>query len=110
LLYQVNAQAPGIPLCLFYTDNGVILTHANVDLTPLLRIVEEWIIENAIFLNPAKCAVVTSCLDLLTLQVYSQDIPKAELYTYLGFPVIANGIDFQKHLEQRIQVAIGRAK
>jgi hypothetical protein len=41
LLYQVNTQAPGIPLCLFYTDNGVILTHANTDLAPLLRMVEE---------------------------------------------------------------------
>jgi hypothetical protein len=110
LLYQVNAQAPGIPLCLFYADDGVILTHANMDLAPLLRIVEEWTIENAIFLNPAKCAVVTSCPDLPTLQVYGQDIPKAESYTYLGFPVTANGIDFQKHLEQRIQAAIGRAK
>jgi hypothetical protein len=110
LLHQVNAQAPEIPLCLFYADDGVIITHSKTDLAQLLRIVEDWTVENAIFLNPAKCAVVTSRSDLPSLLVYGQEIPRAESYTYLGFPVTANGIDFQKHLEQRIQAAVGRAR
>jgi hypothetical protein len=37
-------------------------------------------------------------------------IPRPDSYTYLGFPVLASGIDFQKHLEQRIQAAIGRTR
>jgi hypothetical protein len=109
LLYQVNEHAPGIPLCLFYADDGVIVTDSKTNLAQLLRIVEDWTVENAIFLNPAKCAVVTSGANLPALRVYGQEIPRVESYTYLGFPVTANGIDFQKHLEQRMQAAIGRA-
>ncbi|KUJ06205.1 uncharacterized protein LY89DRAFT_603691, partial [Mollisia scopiformis] len=59
--------------------------------------------------NPAKCTVVTSRSDLPSLLVYGQEIPRAESYTYLGFPVTANGIDFQQYLDQRIQAAVGRA-
>jgi hypothetical protein len=110
LLCQVNAQAPGIPQCLFYADDGVLITHSRTDVAQLLQIVEEWTVTNAIFLNPAKCAVVTSRSDLPSLRVYGQEIPRAERYTYLGFPLTAHGIDFPRHLEQRIQAAIGRAR
>jgi retron-type reverse transcriptase len=109
LLYKVNTDAPAIPWCLFYADDGVIITPAQINLASLLQIVEDWTQENAIFLNPAKCAVITSCADLPPLQVYGQEIPRVESYTYLGFPVTREGIDFPTHLRERIQAAIGRA-
>jgi hypothetical protein len=109
LLFQVNANAPRIPLCLFYADDGVVVPQATRDLPALLQIVEDWTVENHIFLNPAKCAVVSAESDLPALQVYGQAIPRANSYTYLGFPVSAEGIDFQKHLTQRIEAAMGRA-
>jgi hypothetical protein len=110
LLYLVNADTAGIPICLFYADDGVIITNSKTDVGEKLRIVEKWTMVNAIFLNPAKCAVITSRSDLPALSVYGQEIPRAVAYTYLGFPVVASGVDFPRHLEQRIQAAVGRAR
>jgi len=109
LLYQVNRQYPGLPLCLFYADDGVILASRQHDLVKLLRIVEDWSVENAIKLNPPKCGVVTSRTDLPQLAVYGQEIPQREAYTYLGFPVTSAGIDFVRHLSERVKAAVGRA-
>jgi hypothetical protein len=106
----VNADTAGIPICLFYADDGVIITNSKTDVGEKLRIVEKWTMVNAIFLNPAKCAVITSRSDLPALSVYGQEIPRAVAYTYLGFPVVASGVDFPRHLEQRIQAAVGRAR
>jgi hypothetical protein len=110
LLYLVNAGVTGIPICLFYADDGVIIINSKTDVREKLQIVECWTLHNAIFLNPAKCAVITSRSDLPALSVYNQVIPRTDAYTYLGFPVLASGIDFQRHLEQRIQAAVGRAR
>ena len=98
LLDRVNMQSPGIPLCLFYADDGVILTDTQMDLAMLLYTIKEWTVPNVILLNPAKCAIVTSLPDLLQLYVYGQGIPQVDSYTYLGFPVTPGGIDFQQHL------------
>ena len=88
-------QSPGIPLCLFYADDGVILTDTQMDLAMLLYTIEEWTVPNAILLNPAKYAIVTSLPDLLQLYVYGQGIPQVDSYIYLGFPVTLSRIDFQ---------------
>ena len=109
LLYQVNTKTPGIPCCLFYADDGVILTDAQMDVAILLHTVEEWTVQNAIFLNPAKCAIVTSLPDLPQLNVYGQKIPRVDSYIYLGFPITKSGIDFQRHLSGRMAAAVGRA-
>jgi retron-type reverse transcriptase len=63
LLYLVNADITGIPICLFYADDGVIVTNSKTNLEEKLQIVENWTIQNAIFLNPPKCAVITSRSD-----------------------------------------------
>jgi hypothetical protein len=110
LLYEVNALATGPPICLFYADDGVIIAHSKTDLGKVLHIVEEWIRQNAIFLNPANCAVITSRSDLPPLSVYGHELPRPESYTYLGLPVSAGDIDFARHLEQRIEAAVGRSR
>jgi hypothetical protein len=109
LLYEVNEGVSGIPICLFYADDGVIITNSKVDIHQKLRKVEDWTAQNAIFLNPTKCAVLTSLSNLAPLLVYGQEIPQTKSYSYLGFPVTITGIDFQAHVKQRIQAAIGRA-
>jgi hypothetical protein len=109
LLHQVNAQSPRMPLCLFYADDGAIIADSRTDLAGVIRMVEEWTVENAMFLNPTKCAVITTRSSFEPLMVYGQAIPSAVTYTYLGFPVTATGIDFATHLETRVQAAIGRA-
>jgi hypothetical protein len=108
LLCEVNSDVKGIPICLFYADDGVIIGDTTTKIHLKLRIVEDWTVRNAIFLNPLKCAVVTSRSDLDSLNVYDQKILHTDDYTYLGFPVSAKGIDFEKHLRQRIEAAVGR--
>jgi hypothetical protein len=110
LLYLVNAETVGPPICLFYADDGVIIVNSRTDLQEKLRVVEDWSRRNAIFLNPAKCAVITSRSDLPPLFVYGHELPRPHSYTYLGFPVSAGGIDFAIHLKQRIEAAVGRAR
>jgi hypothetical protein len=110
LLYMINTDIPRIPICLFYADDGVLITNSKVDIHQKLQMVEDWTHQNTIFLNPAKCAVLTSRSNFAPLFVYGQEIPQKQSYSYLGFPVTVNGIDFQAHLEYRIQAAIGRAR
>lgn len=110
LLYQVNDLGPGPPICLFYADDGVIIVNSRTDLQEKLRVVEEWSRRNVIFLNPAKCAVITARSDLPPLFVYGHELDRPHSYTYLGFPVSAGGIDFALHLQQRIEAAVGRAR
>ena len=109
LLIKINTGILGIPICLFYADDGAIVTHSRTDLQAKLEQVEDWTNQNKIFLNVSKCAVITTRSDLPPLLVYNQEIPQAEAYTYLGFPVSASGINFAQHLEQRLQAAVGRA-
>jgi hypothetical protein len=110
LLVEVNATTLGIPICLFYADDGVLLVDQTMDLPRILLLLEQWTLRNAIFLNPAKCAVVTAQLDLPRMTIYGLPIARADMYTYLGFPVTATGIDFTRHLEHRMQAALGRAR
>lgn len=110
LLYKVNAGVSGIPICLFYADDGMIATNSKTDLPEKLKIVEDWTVENLLFLNPKKCAIITTRRGLPPLSVYGQVIPQVDSYTYLGFPVVASGIDFEQHLEQRVTAAVNRAR
>lgn len=110
LLHLINANVVGIPLCLFYADDGVIITSSKTDIQQLLMLVEEWTVQNRIFLNPTKCAIVTSQTHLSQLRVYNQEIPQKDCYSYLGFPVCAGGINFKQYLQQRIASAVSRAQ
>ena len=110
LLYEVNAGISGVPICLFYADDGAIITNSQVDLAEKLKMVEEWSIRNGLLLNPAKCAVITTQIGLPTLSAYGQEIPRTDGYRYLGFPVTADGIDFPRHLEERMRAAVNRAR
>ena len=110
LLYKVNTGISGIPICLFYADDGALVTNSKIDLSQKLKTVEDWTLENMLLLNPKKCAVITTRIGLPLLSVYGQAISRVESYTYLGFPVRAGGINFPEHLEQRVQAAVNRAR
>jgi hypothetical protein len=107
LLEMVNPLSPKLPDCVFYADDGVLITEDS--LPEKLQLVEYWTKQNGILLNPTKCAVVSSNPNLLPLRVYDQEIPQVETYLYLGFPVTSDGIDFLQYLSQRVKVAQGRA-
>jgi hypothetical protein len=42
LLYKVNALVTRPLICLFYTDDSVIIAYSKIDLGKVLYIVEEW--------------------------------------------------------------------
>jgi hypothetical protein len=44
------------------------------------------------------------------LFIYDCEIPRPNSYTYLAFLVSERGIDFARHLEQRIEAAVGRVR
>jgi hypothetical protein len=110
LLFKVNMGIAGIPICLFYADDGAIVTHSNINLQQKLEMVEDWSKQNALLLGVSKCAIITTRSGLPPLLVYGQEIPRTDSYTYLGFPVTKDGIDFPKHVEWRMQAAVGRAR
>jgi hypothetical protein len=104
LLYILNAGAAGLPNCLFYADDGVILTKTLLEAQRLLGLAEEWVEKVELNFNVKKCAVISSAPAVLTLQ--GQIIPMANTYKYLGFPVTSHGIDFPAHLASRIGAAV----
>lgn len=112
LIQEVNESESNlaIPICLFYADDGVIVTNSKMDIQQKLRIVEGWTHRNGIFLNVRKCAVLTWKEELEPLTVYDERLPRVTLINYLGFPFTAHGIDFGTHLQQRVKAAVGRAR
>jgi hypothetical protein len=107
LLEELNNTSEGVPWCLFYADDGVLLVESQADLLRLMKIIEGWTVSNRIMLNPKKCGIVTS-LALDPVCVYSEEIPVRAAYKYLGFPVTRTGVDFKSHLQLRIKAALHR--
>ena len=105
LLEEVNSS--GRIRCLFYADDGVLCARSRDEVIVMVKMVESWTLRNRIMLNPAKCGIIS--WEILTLEIYQTPIPQASVYTYLGFPVTADGIDFSRHLTQRMLAAAGRA-
>jgi hypothetical protein len=110
LLAKVNEGVRGVPICLFYADDGIIVVDKQVDLQEKLHRVQKWTEQNGILLAIPKCAVLTTEEHLPPLTVYGEDLPRAERYIYLGFPLSAKGIDFQTHLVDRIDSAASRSR
>jgi len=54
LLHLLNRGCRGPPICLFYADDGVLLTSSNVDTQSLLDEVYRWSNHNGITLNVPK--------------------------------------------------------
>jgi len=109
LLVELNRNGLGVPLCLFYADDGVLVTPSSIDTQELLDQVAKWSKENGIALNVAKCGHISRLSCPAPLYVDGQEIAVRESYNYLGFPVTRDGIDFKKHLSYRIQMAVRRA-
>lgn len=108
LLQELNTTANGIPWCLFYADDGVLLLDSEADLIRLVQVLEDWTIRNKILLNPKKCAILSTST-LQPIRVYQQLIPRQESYQYLGFPITLQGVDFAVHLRNRIEAAINKS-
>ena len=105
LIVQLNLFSGAIPKALFYADDGVILTKTYEELRRLLRQIEDWMRENGIQINVAKCGLVTKLSEGQDVWIGEQLVPEADRYSYLGFPVSAKGIDFPLFLTKRLTKA-----
>jgi hypothetical protein len=108
LLQQMNTDVR-TRICLFYADDGALVTHSSVDAQVLLNMVEGWATRNRLELRVEKCGYVSSCTNPPPLSLYGRDLLLCQSYEYLGFPMTAAGIDFPAHLLRRMHAAIGRA-
>ena len=107
LLWVLNATATGLPHCLFYADDGVILTTSIADAQRLLDVAAAWVGQALLDFNVKKCAVISTEGGVLVLQ--GQTVPAVATYQYLGFPITIRGIDFAAHLTSRLGAAIRRS-
>ena len=105
----MNTRTALIPTCLFYADDGIILTNSEMDTQAKLQVVEAWSHSNRMMLNVRKCGVVTQC-KLPTLYIDNQEVLSVLEFTYLGFPVSSAGIDFPKYLNSRMEAAVNQAR
>lgn len=117
LIVLLNDSGPctaDIPQSLFYADDGVLLAQDLSSLRRLADLLTEWSAEAGIAVNAKKCGLILgrpAPLDSLSepVLVCGKPLPVVESYTYLGFPVKSNGIDFSSYLNKRIAQANGRA-
>lgn len=114
LIVRLNDSAVGIPRSLFYADDGVLLAQDLPSLRCLADLLTEWSAEAGIAVNVKKCGLVLGRAVALEhashpILICGKPLPIVESYTYLGFPVGSNGIDFAGYLSKRISQATGRA-
>lgn len=108
LLHVLNEGALGLPRGVFYADDGALLYTDLNEVQVMLGYVKEWCARNGIELNVRKCGHVTG--DAEGGAYWGERmIPRVEEYKYLGFPVRASGVDFESHVERRMNAAVLRA-
>ena len=81
---------------LLFADDTVILAESKNDLDQKLKVIEEWMKENSMEINPSKCGVmqINASDEVSPIEVLykGEQIPLVEKYTYLG-------IEFNRHLD-----------
>ena len=108
LLIELNEGTTDIPRALFYADDGTILLPPGCDPRALVSQVVRWSTANGLQLNVRKCGFLTRQEGVEPLYIAGEVIPKIERYTYLGFPVTIDGIDFAGFLTGRLDSALAR--
>ena len=83
--------------CLLYADDIVLLSTSESDLHQLLQICEEHSFRNRYRFGVRKCEVVTSRNLSAEATIYGETLQVSEVFTYLGVPIRADGIDWHLH-------------
>jgi hypothetical protein len=114
LISELNRGSMGIPHCLFYADDGVLLARDLDSLRSLTDILTEWSTRANIAVNVKKCGIVVgraASSDGVAGSIYvsGRTLPIVEVYNYLGFPVKPRGINFYEYLSKRFSQANSRA-
>ncbi|SMY30447.1 unnamed protein product [Zymoseptoria tritici ST99CH_1A5] len=94
-----------IPRALFFADNSVLLASDLDEVRLLIQILECWSSANRIALNIKKCAYLAPASSQEAIYLFGAEVLRREVYTYLGFPVTARGINLRRHLKSRLEQA-----
>jgi len=100
LVVELNQHnVSDIPHGLFYADDGALLAPDLATAKILLRIAERWARDHGMTYNISKCGVL--CIQpglAVQLTLNDKPIPVVDTYTYLGFPMTSNGINFLQYI------------
>jgi hypothetical protein len=109
LLGDLNDGATTVPRSLFYADDGTLLASSPSEIQRLLDVVAAWSAGHRMTLNVKKCGYIAPMEDQELVYLGHEELPRLREYPYLGFPTTGAGIDFGKHLIERLDQACGRA-
>lgn len=97
------------PICLFYADDGAIMTDSAEETQRLLCALQVWYGQNGLELNVSKYGHISSEADPARLFVGDEVVRPCDSYSYLGFPMTSAGIDFAAHLRARLAAALRKS-
>ena len=106
----MNQGVIGIPRCLFYADDGILVVEKDVDIQKLLDEIYTWAVSEGLKLNVRKCGYLSQLSFPPRLYVGTEALLRTQEYQYLGFPMKARGIDFNQHLEARATAMVQRMR
>jgi hypothetical protein len=90
----------GVPHCLFYADDGVILSPDIHTAKRLLRMAEKWSKDNGMVFNVSKCGILSAIIAKDPIYLQGQVVPIVDTYMYLGLPFTVFGIDTKTHINE----------
>jgi hypothetical protein len=108
LLHDINRGVLGVPLAVFYADDGALLYRDPGEISQLLSHVERWSDRHGVEVNVRKCGEVSVRPDGQGVWWKGEGITRVDEYKYLGFPMTAQGIDFEAHFSRRLDQATAR--
>jgi hypothetical protein len=90
---------------LFFADDGVLLCEGLGAAKRLLGVAERWAYANWMTFNVSKCGAIVKTAESPILRLAGEVIPVVGEYTYLGFKVNAQGINFGAQVSRQVKSA-----
>ena len=98
---------------LMFADDTVIAANDFNDLEHKLALVEQWMVDNGMEVNPSKCGVMiikaNDDIDIHKVQYRGEEIPLVDSYVYLGVD-FNNELDLQRMSQFRAQKGVERSR
>jgi hypothetical protein len=104
LNYELNdGLSEDVPQSLFFADDGLLLCRSHFHAVRLLEIASQWANDNGMVFNVSKCGILSPTVGKKPLYLNGEEIQQVSEYKYLGFLVKCDGIDFNKHVEVKVE-------
>lgn len=89
--------------CTMYADDIALFSTDPQILQSLLKKCEEHAYANRYQFNVPKCEIISSCTN--PLKIDDQELPRTELFKYLGVEISSKGIDYESFVKRRCEDA-----